>query len=169
MVCCRLDITTIRKKTQNWKNKYEQRKKIYVTFIPLLTYDWHGMSESYGPLDHDIGCGRCDCVCTLPLSQHSSSVFFADWRVCTLHTVHGEWAVQLFANACCVCLGLPIATHTIRFVSLLRLMCVDCATVAFGRCKWSLSYAGVLLQGSACFYHAFRYDRIFVYGMRPFD
>lgn len=63
----------------------------------------------------------------------------------------------------------PFLHFTLHITTLLSMlsMCVGFATVAFGIAS-EHSYAGVLLQGSACFYRAFRYGTHTVHGMRPF-
>lgn len=152
-------------KTQH-KNEYEEQKKIYVTFVPLLTYDWHGMNESYGRwIEIWMRCVGFVYLCmyvvqrfvfrTLPLSQHSSSVFIVTecmrMRSCRLCN---------FVFCLCLLRLLIIFFFHSVFILVPRSMCVDSLLLLSVGCKWAnVSYAGVTTARFRMFLSYVRYDK----------
>lgn len=147
-------------------NKRKQIVYTWRSFHCWLTTD-DGMNKSYGRWIEYCSNAICPCECccsgsllTLPLSQHSSSVFFSIYMCVCVHV--WEWAQLCNFFLCLLRLLCFFSSSSFRFTDTF-----DCVSIRY--CCFRLLYAGVLLQGSACFYHALRYGHTLFMWIWSFD
>lgn len=136
-------------KTQHKTEYEEQKKKLYVTFVPQLTYDWHGMNESYGRWIEirmllNAVCRLCLLVCVCVV-QHGSlsnvaaivAFFFRLRSVLRVYENEALSTVQpfLFAYVCCDCCLLCCCCF-VWFWIWCHARCVSICYCCFRYCKW---------------------------------